>query len=39
MMAMEKGDVWRVGPLYRGYAWYGTIQSSGRRLEVGRDAT
>jgi S-adenosylmethionine-diacylgycerolhomoserine-N-methlytransferase len=26
MLAMDKGYAWRVGPLYRGYAWYGTIQ-------------
>jgi S-adenosylmethionine-diacylgycerolhomoserine-N-methlytransferase len=39
MLAMDKGYAWRVRPLYRSYAWYGTIQSSGRRLEVGEDAT
>jgi S-adenosylmethionine-diacylgycerolhomoserine-N-methlytransferase len=27
MLAMDKGYPWRVGPLYRGYAWYGTVES------------
>jgi hypothetical protein len=30
MLAMDKGYTWRVGPLYRGYAWYGTVESRGR---------
>ena len=32
ILAMDKGYAWRVRPLYRGYAWYGTIQLSGQRL-------
>lgn len=35
MLAMEKGYAWRVGPLYRGYAWYGTVEPERSELKAG----
>jgi S-adenosylmethionine-diacylgycerolhomoserine-N-methlytransferase len=36
-LAMDQGYAWRVGPLYRGYAWYGTVETPRVRLETVRD--